>query len=67
MNLKQLIEYMKLHIISLEQDSEEVSSQMDLVQDLNSDEYKVLELMDISLTGQMIGVRHILKVAEERE
>ena len=67
MNLKQLIEYMKLHIISLEQDCEEVNSQMDLIQDLNSDEYKVLELMDISLTGQIIGVRHIIKVAEERE
>ena len=64
MNLEQLIEYMKIHVISLEQDCEEVNSQMDLIQDLNSDEYKVLELMDISLTGQIIGVRHIIKVAE---
>ena len=67
MNLEQLIEYMKIHVISLEQDCEEVNSQMDLIQDLNSDEYKVLELMDISLTGQIIGVRHIIKVAEEGE
>ena len=58
---------MKIHIVSLEQDCEEVNSQMDLIQDLNSDEYKVLELMDISLTGQIIGIRHIIKVAEERE
>lgn len=67
MNLEQLIEYMKIHIVSLEQDCEEVNSQMDLIQDLNSDEYKVLELMDISLTGQIIGIGHIIKVAEERE
>ena len=64
MNLEQLIEYMKIHVISLEQDCEEVNSQMDLIQDLNSDEYKVLELMDISLTGQIIGIGHIIKVAE---
>ena len=63
-NLQQLIEYMKIHIVSLEQDCEEVNSQMDLIQDLNSDEYKVLELMDISLTGQIIGIGHIIKVAE---
>jgi len=55
---------MKIHIVSLEQDCEEVNSQMDLIQDLNSDEYKVLELMDISLTGQIIGIGHIIKVAE---
>lgn len=57
------IEYMKLHLISLEQDSDELNAQMVTYEDLDSDEYRDMEIEDISLTGQMIGVRHILSVA----
>ena len=59
-----LINYMKLHLISLEQDSEKTIAQMNLIEDVNSDEYKDLEIYDISLNGQMIATAHLLSVAE---
>ena len=55
---------MNLHLISLEQDSEQVASEMDKIQDLNSDEYQTLEIEDISLNGQIIATRHLLSVAK---
>jgi hypothetical protein len=61
----QFIEYMKLHLISLEQDSDELNAKMVTYEDLDSDEYRDMEIQDISLTGQMIGVRHILSVATD--
>ncbi len=60
-----LIEYMKLHLISLEQDSDELQKEMDSIDDLDSDEYKDLEVEDISLTGQMIATRHFIQIGEE--
>lgn len=60
-----LIEYIKLHIISLEQDSEKTIAQMNLIDDMDSSEYKDLEIYDISLNGQMIATRHILSVAND--
>ena len=59
------IEYMKLHLISLEQDSEELNAKMATYEDLDSDEYRDMEIQDISLNGQMIGVQHILSVATD--
>ena len=59
----ELIEYMKIHLISLEQDSEKINSEMNAIDDWGSDEYKDLEIEDISLNGQMIGVSHILRHA----
>ena len=59
------LEYMKIHLISLEQDSERVQEEMDLIDDLDSDEYKVLEIEDISLNGQIIATRHLLSVATD--
>jgi hypothetical protein len=64
MDLNTLKEYMKLHLLSLEQDSEKLKSEMNLVEDMNSDEYWDLEIEDISLNGQMIATSHILSVAE---
>lgn len=55
---------MNLHLISLEQDSEQVASEMSEIQDLNSDEYQTLEIEDISLNGQIIATRHLLSVAK---
>ena len=63
--MNQLIEYMKLHLISLEQDSKKIEAQMnEFVEDFESDEYKELEIEDISNNGQIIATRHLLSVAE---
>lgn len=64
MDLNTLKEYMKLHLLSLEQDSEKLKSEMNLIEDMNSDEYWDLEIEDISLNGQMIATSHLLSVAE---
>ena len=61
----QLIEYIKLHKLSLEQDQEELHNEMDVWSDLNSDEYKDLETLDISLNGQIGALSHIIEYAEE--
>jgi hypothetical protein len=61
----QLIEYIKLHLISLEQDSQKLQSEMNLIEDMNSDEYWDLEIADISLNGQMIATAHLLSVAAD--
>jgi hypothetical protein len=66
MDMNSLIEYLKLHIISLEQDSEELDKEMMTYDDLDSDDYKDLEIEDISITGQLIATRHILEVLGER-
>ena len=63
--LDKLIEYIKIHKISLEQDQEELHNEMNVWPDLNSDEYKDLEILDISLNGQIMALGHIIEVAEE--
>lgn len=59
------VNYMNLHLISLKQDAEKVNQAMDYVIDMNSDEYKDLEIQEISLTGQIIATRHLLSVAND--
>jgi hypothetical protein len=66
MDLNTLKEYMKLHLISLEQDSEELNTKMVTYEDLDSDEYRYMEIEDISLTGQIIATSHLLSVVEGR-
>ena len=61
----QLIEYMKLHLISLEQDSAYLEKQMDEYENYEDDEYRQLEIEDISNTGQIIATTHLLRVAEQ--
>ncbi len=61
----QFLEYMKLHLISLEQDSDKIKSEMNLIEDMNSNEYWDLEIEDISLNGQMIATAHLLSVATD--
>ena len=63
--MKTLREYAKLHILSLEQDSAKLQSEMNLIDDMDSDEYKDLEIEDISLTGQIIATRHLLSVVAD--
>ena len=62
-----IIEYMKIHLISLEQDSDRIQIAMDNYSNYEDDEYRELEIEDISTNGQIIATRHILSVAEELE
>ena len=62
----QFLEYMKLHLISLEQDSEKIQDEMSQFEyNMDSDEYETLEIEDISLNGQIIATRHLLSVATD--
>ena len=66
MDLNTFKEYIKAHLISLEQDSEELQKQMGFYDDLDSDEYRDLEIEDVSINGQMIACYHLLRVINER-
>lgn len=64
--MNELIEYMKLHLISLEQDSELVQEEMSQFEyNMDSKDYQSLEIEDISLNGQIIATRHLLSVATD--
>ena len=65
MDLKSFKEYVRLHLISLEQDSQQTVNEMNLIEDMDSDEYKDLEIYDISLNGQMIATNHLFRILEE--
>ena len=59
------MEYMKIHLISLEQDAEMLQDKMDsFTDDLDSDEYRDLEMEDVINTGEMKATQHLLSVAE---
>jgi hypothetical protein len=60
-----LIEYIKIHKISLEQDSAFIEKQMNNYSNYEDDEYRMLEIEDISNTGQIIALEHILAYAKE--
>ncbi len=66
MDLNTFKEYIKAHIISLEQDSEELQKEMDTYEEMESNEYQSLEIEDISLNGQIIACYHLLGVLNER-
>ena len=57
------IEYMKLHLISLQQDADEIQAEMDKYEEMESNEYQALEIEHISLNGQWIATNHLLSVA----
>ena len=62
----QVINYLKLHEISLLQDAEKLQAMLDnFVGDLDSDDYRALEIEDISNTGELIATRHILSVVAD--
>jgi hypothetical protein len=64
--MNELIEYMKLHLISLEQDSERIQEEMSHFEyNMDSDEYESLDIEDISINGQIIATRHLLSVADD--
>jgi len=63
--MNEFIEYMKIHLISLEQDAEMLSNLMDNFKgDLDSDSYREIEAEDIINTGEMKATQHLLSVAE---
>jgi hypothetical protein len=59
-----LIEYMKAHLISIEQDQEGIAEEMEML-DENSKDYRELEFEYNWLAGQIIATRHFIKVGEE--
>ena len=62
--MNEMIEYIKLHIISLEQDGEAIEKEMDAYSNYEDDEYRMLEIEDISNNGQIIASYHLLSVAQ---
>lgn len=60
-----LVEYMRIHLISIEQDIEGLAEQMELL-DMESKDYKELEYEYNYLSGQAIITRHYLSVADDR-
>jgi hypothetical protein len=59
----QFIEYMKLHLISLQQDADKIQEEMDSYEEMESNEYQALEIEHVSLNGQWIATNHLLSVA----
>ena len=65
MNLETLIEYMKIHLISVEQDLENIAQEMEEL-DPESKAYKELDFEYNYISGQSIATRHFLSVAEDK-
>jgi hypothetical protein len=63
-DLKTFEEYVRLHLLSLEQDSEELQAKMDNYSNYEDDEYRELEIEDISTNGQILACYHFLSVLE---
>jgi hypothetical protein len=60
----QLIEYIKLHLISLMQDMEALETQMEQL-DMNSKDFIELDFEFNNLSGQTIATRHLMSVASD--
>ena len=63
--MEYLVEYMKIHLISIEQDLENIAQEMEEL-DMESKQYKELEYEYNYLSGQSIVTRHFLSVADDR-
>jgi hypothetical protein len=63
-DLKTFEQYVRLHLLSLEQDSEELQAKMDNYSNYEDDEYRELEIEDISTNGQILACYHFLSVLE---
>jgi hypothetical protein len=66
MDLNTFKEYINLHLISLEQDSERLEELMNNYSNYEDDEYRMLEIEDISTNGQIIATAHLQAVLNER-
>ena len=67
MDLNTFKEYVKLHLISLEQDSEFLEKRLDEITEYDSDEYRELEITDIGNNGEIRATAHLLQILEEVE
>ena len=63
MNLEQLLEYMRIHIISLDQDQQKLQAEMDML-DPASKDYGTLEFQFNLISGEIAGISYMLGVAE---
>jgi hypothetical protein len=63
--MEYLVEYMKIHLVSIEQDLEDINNQMEAL-DPNSKDYIELDFEYNYLSGQAIATRHFLSVANDR-
>jgi hypothetical protein len=59
-----LLEYMKIHLISLEQDLENIAQEMELL-DPESKACKELDYEYNHMSGQILSTRHFIQVGEE--
>lgn len=66
MNLEQLVEYIRITIISLEQDVEGLGEEMENL-DPNSKDYKDLEIEELYINGQIVGMEHILQMITKED
>jgi hypothetical protein len=66
MDLNTFKEYLKLHLLSLEQDSEDLDKRMNAYSNFEDDEYRELEIEDISTNGQIIACYHLLGVLDDK-
>jgi hypothetical protein len=64
--MSQILEYMNIHLISLFQDAEMLQDKLDNFEgDLDSDEYRELEIADIVNSGEIMATQHLLSVARD--
>ncbi len=63
--MNKLVEYMKLHLISLEQDREKLSDEMELFEEQESNEFRSLDYEYNQIIGQINATRHLLSVAKD--
>jgi len=64
MNLETLIEFIKITIISLEQDLDGIAEEMASL-DLESKDCKELDIEHTYISGQIMGMRYILSQTQE--
>ena len=59
-----LLEYMKIHLVSLMQDLEGLEDEMEKL-DENSKDYKELDFEFNHISGQILITRHFIQIGEE--
>ena len=63
--MKDIIQYIESYLDNLERDSERIQKAMDEYQNYEDDEYRDLEIEDISTNGQIMATNHILEYIRE--
>jgi len=59
-----LLEYMKIHLISLEQDLEKLQEEMDSIE-IGSKAFGQLDIEYNWVSGQITATRHFIQIGEE--